>query len=266
MYAVILAAGKGTRLHPLTEHTPKPLVKVSGTPILEHIIMALPREIGELIIVVGYRGEQIRDYFGELFDGRIITYVTQTEQRGTYHALVAAREILQKAEAHEAPIEEIIRPDLSPTRFLLLNADDLHGTEALAEALQKPLAIIASRHEDPTKFGVIIQNEDGTLNDTIEKPEHADDTLVSTGALVLDDRIFSYTVEPAKNGELYVTNAVRQLVKDAQIDVVMQSEWIPIGYPEDVQRAEEILAAREEQRGKEEELKAVAAEEEGEGE
>ena len=65
MQAVILAAGHGTRLRPLTYQMPKPLIKVADKCLIEHNIFNLPSEISELIIVIGYLGEQIQNYFGE---------------------------------------------------------------------------------------------------------------------------------------------------------------------------------------------------------
>jgi NDP-sugar pyrophosphorylase family protein len=77
MQCVILAAGKGTRLRPLTDDIPKPLVLVAGKSLLEHIVAALPSAVDELIIVHGYLGEQIKAHCGEFYFGRKVTYVEQ---------------------------------------------------------------------------------------------------------------------------------------------------------------------------------------------
>jgi len=70
MQCVIICAGKGTRMRPLTEHTPKPLLEVCGKPILQHVVEALPEEIDELVLVVGYLQEQIRSYCGDEYFNR----------------------------------------------------------------------------------------------------------------------------------------------------------------------------------------------------
>jgi NDP-sugar pyrophosphorylase family protein len=223
MQAVILAAGKGTRMLPLTQSTPKPMLLVASKPILERIVDALPEEITEIIIIVGYLSEQIESHFGTSYKGRTIRYIQQAEPQGTYSAL------------------ELAKPFITGT-FLVLNADDMHGSEAFAEAITHPLVLLVARHEEPTKFGVVSQNADGTLRGIIEKPESTLDTLVSTGAMVLDERIFEYNVEPAANGERYLPKALEQLAADATVVVVEQSEWTPLGYPEDIAEAEKHLA------------------------
>jgi NDP-sugar pyrophosphorylase family protein len=70
MQCVILAAGKGTRLRPLTDNLPKPLVKVAGKTLLDHIVSSLPSAVDELIIVTGYLEEQIKAHCGTEFYGR----------------------------------------------------------------------------------------------------------------------------------------------------------------------------------------------------
>lgn len=227
MQAVILAAGEGRRMLPLTLSCPKPLLKVLGKPILVHIMDALPDAITEVVLVVGYKEEMIREYFGDTFNGRSITYVTQDKPEGTFKAL------------------EHARPHLVG-KFLLLNADDIHGTKALIEALKHPLALIVSPHKDPQKFGVVSLHGDGTLKEIVEKPEEPPTNLVSTGAMVLDERVFEYSVLPSPGGEYYLPLAVTELAKEAPIAVVVQETWIPLGCPEDIAPAEERLQKIEE--------------------
>lgn len=227
MQAVILAAGEGRRMLPLTLTRPKPLIEVLGKPILAHIIDALPREITDVILVVGYKEDMIKEYFGNSYNGLSLSYVTQEKPEGTLKAL------------------ELARPYLSG-RFLLMNADDIHGTEALVEALTHPLALIVAPHSEPQKFGVVSRNDDGSLSGIVEKPEHPPTNLVSTGAMVLDERVFSYTVLPSPTGEYYLPLAVTELAKDAPVAVVVQETWIPLGCPEDIVPAEERLQKIEE--------------------
>lgn len=225
MQCVILAAGKGTRLRPLTENCPKPLVKVSGKPLLSHIIEALPSAIDELIIVTGYLGEMIREYYGAEYEGKKITYVEQVEQNGTACALWLCK-------------------DLIKGRFLFLFADDIHGKNDLARATSYIRSILVSSVSHPEKFGIVVRNPDGTLGLMIEKPEHAPSNCASTGAMVLDDHIFEFDPQTPVKGEYYLTEVIERYAQKYPIAVVEENLWIPIGYPEDIIRAETILGAK----------------------
>ncbi len=222
MQAVILAAGEGKRMRPLTNLCPKPLIEVAGKPLVEHIIEALPSVVDEVIIVIGYKGAMIQEHLGERHGTRRIRYVEQAVPEGTAKALA------------------LTRPHLSG-RFFILCADDLHGAPALAKAACYPLAILAAEHSEPQKFGVIEADRTGMLRTFTEKPKKPTSHLVSTGALVLDDRIFSYSVRPHANGESYLTTQVAALAKDALVKVVLQDFWMPVGYPEDIPLAEAAL-------------------------
>lgn len=225
MQCVILAAGKGTRLRPLTDNCPKPLVKVAGKPLLDHIVEALPTAVDELIIVVGYLGGMIEEYCGKEFHGRKVTYITQEEQKGTAHALWLCK-------------------DLIKGRFLFLFADDIHGKEDLARATSYIRSILVASVSNPEKFGIVVRNPDGTLGLMIEKPEHAPSNCASTGAMILDEHIFEFEPETPVKGEYYLTEVIERYAQEYPIAVVEEHLWIPIGYPEDIIRAETILGAK----------------------
>jgi bifunctional UDP-N-acetylglucosamine pyrophosphorylase/glucosamine-1-phosphate N-acetyltransferase len=222
MQCVILAAGKGTRLKPLTDTTPKPLVLVAGKPLLDHVVGALPPEVTELIIVTGYLEEQIRAYCGTEYLGRTVTYVHQEEQKGTAHALWLAQELL-----HD--------------RFLLMFADDIHGATDLARAVTYPRSILVAPTETPERFGIVTTHDDGTLASIVEKPEVPPSNLASTGVMVLDTHIFKFPVGEEKNGELYLTDVIQSYAATYPMMVVEQHQWIPIGYPADITNAENLL-------------------------
>lgn len=227
MQCVILAAGKGTRMRPLTEHTPKPLVKVAGKPLLDHIVGSLPSSVDELIIVTGYLGEQIREHCGEEFYGRKVTYIHQEEQNGTAKALWLCK-------------------DLIKGRFLFMFADDIHGRDDLARAVSYSRSMLVAQVPDPEKFGIVVRRPDGTLSAMVEKPEHAPSNCASTGAMVLDENIFKFEPEITVKGEYYLTEVIERYSKDHPIAVVEQSTWIPIASVEDVEKANKLLASKTE--------------------
>jgi bifunctional UDP-N-acetylglucosamine pyrophosphorylase/glucosamine-1-phosphate N-acetyltransferase len=210
-------------MRPLTETTPKPLIPVCGKPILEHIIDALPQEIDELILVVGYLKEQIMDFCGEEYKGKKVSYVVQENfAGGTGDALLRAKELVTG-------------------RFLFMYADDIHGNKALAEVAKKEHGMLGMRSRTPERFGVIELTEEGTLAQIVEKPEHPTSDLVNIGGFVLDPTIFSYTVPVSPSGELYVTDMLNAYAKDNRVEVVEQTFWLPIGYPEHIVEAEAVL-------------------------
>ncbi len=225
MQCVILAAGKGTRLRPLTENCPKPLVTVQGKPLLTHIIEALPSAVDEIIIVVGYLGHMIEAHYGSEYQGKKVTYVQQEEQLGTAKALWLCKDLIQG-------------------RFLFLFADDIHGKDDLARATSFVRSMLVSTVTQPEKFGIVVRNPDGTLGMMIEKPEHAPSNCASTGAMVLDDHIFEFEPQTPVKGEYYLTEVIERYAQKYPIAVVEQNLWIPIGYPEDIIRAETILIAQ----------------------
>ena len=222
MKCVILAAGKGTRLLPLTENTPKPLVTVAGKTLLDHIVEALPSAVEELIIVTGHLEEQIKKYCGDEFHGRKVTYIHQAEQKGTAHALWLCKNELKD-------------------RFLFMFADDLHGADDIARATSYTRSMLTLTTDTPERFGIVVRNPDGTLASIIEKPKHPPSNLASTGVMVLDENIFDFELKTEKNGEYYLTDVIQEYAKQYPIAVVEQNLWIPIGYPEDVVAAEKKL-------------------------
>ena len=225
MQCVILAAGKGTRLRPLTDNTPKQLVKVNGKPLLDLIVSELPSSIDEIIMVTGYLEEQIKAHCGNEYFGRPVTYITQVKPTGTAHALWLCK-------------------DLLIGRFLFMFADDIHGGDDLARATSYSRSLLTTPTKTPERFGIVVRHPDGTLAEIIEKPEHPPSNLASTGAMVLDTHIFEFEPTVETNGEYYLTDVIAEYSKKYPVAVVEEDLWIPIGYPEDIQKAEAILNAR----------------------
>ena len=223
MQAVILAAGAGKRLRPLTNEIPKPMVAVGGEPILKYTLSILPNEVKEVILVVGYRGDVIKDYFGEYFNGIKLNYVRQDEPNGTGHALLCAKQFL------------------NDDYFLLLHADDLYHPDDLANCLQGMPMIITKESPHPERFGVCIVGEKNRLIDIIEKPEHPSTNLVNVGAYLLNREIFDIPQVYLSSGESNLVAQIGLLAKKRPVQVIKARFWHPIGYPEDVEKAEYFI-------------------------
>ncbi|MEK7538943.1 MAG: sugar phosphate nucleotidyltransferase [Patescibacteria group bacterium] len=224
MKAIILAAGEGKRLHPLTLEIPKPLVKVLDKPLIQHAWEVLPDVVDEVIVVVGYKSDLIREFLGEKFLGKRVTYVEQDEPKGTGHAVNLCREYLAREE-----------------KFIVMYADDLHDKMAILKCCAYEAALLVSSVEDPRRFGVVVKKDDGTIRDIEEKPTHPRSNLAAVGVYILPFGIFDYDIADQKNGEYYLTDMIAGFVRDNPTHAVESSFWMPIAYPEDIERAEEAL-------------------------
>ncbi|HMO77948.1 MAG TPA: nucleotidyltransferase family protein [Candidatus Paceibacterota bacterium] len=222
MQCVILAAGKGTRLRPLTDNIPKPLVEVCGKPLIDHIASALPSAVNEIIMVIGYRGEMIKEYCGDIFHGRPVKYIEQTEINGPATALWLTK-------------------DLIKGRFLFMFADDIHGKDDLARAVSFSRSILATTSANPERFGVIVRNPDGTIAEMVEKPSSPSSNLVATGPMVLDQKIFEFPPEAPIKDEYFMPEIIMRYKESYPIAVVEENLWLAIGYPEDIATAEKKL-------------------------
>lgn len=213
-------------MRPLTLTRPKQMILLGGRPLLEHIFESLPDEIEEVILVIGYLGEQIQDYFQDAFGRFRVRYVHQAEKLGTAHALGLCRDLL------------------GDERFLMLYGDDLQSKRDISRCLRHPLSILVKEVSDPSRFGIVLADENMRVLDVIEKPENPSSNLASTGVKVLDGRIFCYSAHRHSNGEYYITDSLAQLAREHEVKAVLASFWLPIGYPEDLARAEEFLKKR----------------------
>lgn len=213
-------------MRPLTLKTPKPMLKINGRPLLEHIISVLPSSVDELILVVGYLQKQIRDYFKENFNRFKVNYVVQKEKLGTYNALKLCENLLKLNE-----------------RFFLIYADDLHEQKALEKCAQSEgPCLVIDENDNPSKFGVVELAEDGSIKNIEEKPEHPKTNLVLTGAQILSKDILSFPARQHPNGEYYLTDSIAQMITAGhKIHAVKTDFWLPIGYPEDIKKAEKAL-------------------------
>ena len=224
MKAVILAAGKGERLWPLTESMPKVMLKIANKPILQHNLEQLSGIVDEVILVVGYLEDEIKACFGASFAGLRISYVTQMEQFGTGHAIRQAQHLLDG-------------------RFLVLMGDNLYSRDDIKACLSHELCILVSRAEDPSLFGVC-NVRDGLLVDIIEKPEKPPSDLINTGLYVLDMRIFAHEGRKTSRNEFEIVDAIRDLCRKDKVSAVEASCYDYVTYPWDLLKVNESLLRR----------------------
>jgi NDP-sugar pyrophosphorylase family protein len=211
MDVIILAAGKGTRLRPHTETTPKPLLDVQGRPILDWIIGALP-PVDRLVVVVNYLAEQIEAYLAKQTHVRNWATVRQAEPRGTGDALMSCK------------------GQVTGDKVMVLNGDDLLGRADLAALAAVPMGILAHPVDAPENYGVLFRNPDGTLARVVEKQKGLPaPQLANVGAYLFPRRVFDLSLPLSPRGEYEITDAVTQLAATGPFHVVAAGYWLPIG-------------------------------------
>ena len=230
MQAVILAAGRGTRMKELTQSVPKPMLRVLGKSLIEHKLDALPASVTEVILVVGYQGDVIRTAFGDEFGGRTIRYVEQSELNGTAGALWQAK-------------------DLLTDRFVVMMGDDLYAKEDVEACFASPdWSVLAEELPSMRSGGKIVLDADGTIT-AIEEGDHAGlPGLMNTNMLVLDPRVFQHPLVPKAPGSdeygLPQTVLAASCESGIPLRPVRSSFWVQITAPEDLEEAARILESR----------------------
>ncbi|RQG96950.1 UTP--glucose-1-phosphate uridylyltransferase AglF [Natrarchaeobius oligotrophus] len=234
MQAVVLAAGKGTRLRPLTDEKPKALVEVDGRPIVEDVFDNL-LEIGadELIVVVGYLKEQLIDRYGDAYEGVPITYAHQREQLGLAHAIRQVEPLVDDDFALMLG-DNVFRANLAD----VVNRQREERADAAFLVEQVP-------YEEASRYGVLDTNEYGEIVEVVEKPDEPPSNLVMTGFYTFTPAIFHacQLVQQSDRGEYELPDAIDLLIQSGRtIDAIRMEGWrVDVGYPDDRDRAEERL-------------------------
>jgi NDP-sugar pyrophosphorylase family protein len=224
--AVLLAAGKGTRMKELTNEIPKPMLSVRGKPILAHIVEGL-RDAGvrRIQIVVGWRAEVVREHFGDgSQNGVSIEYVTQVVQDGTGRVVELAKEFAGAAPFVLSYGDILIDP--ANYRRIV----DLEDAEAFISVKHNPGEI--------AKGGAIFVDEKFTVTDVREKPGPGEPTSpwYNAGVYTFRPSIFNYTarLEKSPRGEYELTDAIRALAQTSgKVRAIeLSGDWADVRDPE----------------------------------
>lgn len=224
--AIVLAAGKGTRMRELTNDLPKPMIAVRGKPILQHIVEGLAAAgVTHLLIVVGYRAEVVRDFFrdGARF-GVSVEYTTQVVQDGTGRVVALAEEF-------------------AGTDAFVLSYGDILIDPANYHRLVEPgeaEALVSVKHNpgEVAKGGAVFVNERFEMTDLREKPQPGEATSpwYNAGVYTFRPSIFTYIAQLQKSprGEYELTDAIRAVAQSGSLVRVLEltGEWADVRDPE----------------------------------
>jgi UDP-N-acetylglucosamine diphosphorylase/glucosamine-1-phosphate N-acetyltransferase len=225
MKAIILTAGEGTRMRPLTITKPKTMLQVGGKPILQYNVESL-RDAGifDITMVVGYREEVIKEHFKDGRDlGVNITYVTQEDRLGTAHAIGSTREIVDG-------------------NFVILNGDIIVDPKLIEELIEKHRSenarsiLVLTEVDDPSSFGVVEIDGDKIIK-IIEKPApgEAPSNLINAGIYLFDAHIFNAInlTRKSQRGEYEITDSLQIQMDNGEkvLGIRSKNNWIDIGRP-----------------------------------
>jgi dTDP-glucose pyrophosphorylase len=224
--AVLLAAGRGTRMRELTQDLPKPMVQVRGRPVLAHIVSGLVAAgVTDILIIVGYRADVVRDYFGDgASHGARVQYTTQVTQDGTGRVVNLARDFADD-DPFVLSYGDILVDPVNYQRLTELEADD--------DAL-----LTVKRADDVSQGGAVFINDQGELVDLLEKPKPGEPTSpwYNAGVYTFRPDIFEFAerLEKSPRGEYELTDAIRALAQSGRRVrcIELTGEWADVRDPE----------------------------------
>jgi dTDP-glucose pyrophosphorylase len=240
MKAVILAAGKGTRMGSLTQELPKPMLYVQGKPILQHILEGLLQAgVREFFIVTGFRAEVVEDYFGDGAKwGAAIHYGRQVTQDGTGKAPEVARDFVGQDDFFLTYGDILVRPQTYQDMQARYKERSFSGL------------ITCTGSQDVTKGAILFFDKDFCLRRLIEKPSPAQlEELRRSGELppgsiawynagiyIFQPVVFDFTARLQKSprGEYELTDAITGLAETGHrlAGLEIQGRWVDVRDPE----------------------------------
>jgi len=230
---VIAAAGKGTRMLHLTKNKSKHLIKVQKKPFLSYLLDNLLKAgYKEIILIVGYRGEKIKDFLEEYdYNGHKIKVINQFDilkekEYGTLCPLKCVKDIIKE-------------------NFLMVYGDNLYSVKDLKSFNidDKYNYVAGFIHKHPEKYGVFV-SDNGFLEEIVEKPKKYVGDLINTGLYKFTPEIFDKISQICKSprGEYELTDAITLLAKEKKVKIKrIQDYWLDFGNPSDILKVSKFL-------------------------
>ncbi|MBN1860290.1 MAG: NTP transferase domain-containing protein [Candidatus Thermoplasmatota archaeon] len=214
MKCVILAAGEGNRMHPLTYTRPKVMLPIAGKPILEwNLLNARAAGLKEFIFIVSYKSEMVREFFGNGTPWNVkISYVNQGKPMGTAHAI--------------GTVEPFV------TDFIVMCGDTIFGSGDIKKIVQKGQKIGLVKMENATEYGVVELKGKHVVKIS-EKMEKPSSNVINAGMYHFNKQIFHYIrkTEKSLRGEFEITDSINMMVHKEPLEAVFLKEWRDVVYP-----------------------------------
>ena len=231
---VIAAAGRGSRMLNLSKNKPKHLIEVCGNPFLFYLLNNL-LEAGyeELILVVGYKNEKIKEFLKTFKHKDKVTLINQFD-------------VLGKEEYGTACVLRCLKGIISNESFLTVYGDNLYSIEDLKSFnnINHDYSYVAGfHHEHPERYGVL-KEENGFLGKIIEKPQHDVGNLINVGLYSFTSEIFEKVgkIQKSERGEYELTDAINLLAEEKKVKIKrIQNNWLDFGNPSDIVLVSDFL-------------------------
>ena len=234
MQALVLAGGEGTRLRPLTQTTPKPVMPLAGRPFLTYMLdWGRAHGVDEVILSCGFLSDDVKRVLGDIYDGMRLRYAIEEEPLGT-----------------AGPVRLAYDEGLLEERLFVLNGDvltDIDLTAELAQHERKGARATLALHpvEDTSSYGVVPTDDDGAVLAFIEKGDHEPPTnRINAGAYVIERDVVETSI-PAGRAVSFEREVFPSLVGNGLYGFEAAGYWIDIGTPERYLEATwDLLAGR----------------------
>jgi len=214
MKCVVLAAGEGKRMHPLTYTRPKVMLPIANKPILEWNLMhAKAAGLNDFLFIIGYKAEMVREHFGDGNNWNVhINYVNQGKALGTAHAI--------------GMVESFVDD------FLVLSGDTIFGTNDIKAIVNQPQSMGVVKVENPGEYGVVETSND-TVKKIHEKMDQPLSNLINAGIYHFPKAMFKHIHATTKSprGEYEITDSINMFTQKQPLKSITLKTWRDVGYP-----------------------------------
>jgi bifunctional UDP-N-acetylglucosamine pyrophosphorylase/glucosamine-1-phosphate N-acetyltransferase len=214
MKCVILAAGEGKRMHPLTYTRPKVMLPIANKPVLElNLLNAIDAGLKDFIFVVNYKSEMVRNYFGNGENWNInISYINQGKPLGTGHAIGSVENFVDN--------------------FVVLCGDTIFDKRDIKNITVKSPSMGLVEVKNPKEYGIVETSGDNIVQ-IYEKMEKPFSNIINAGIYHFDKNIFDIIRQTKKSqrGEYEITDSINTLTKDIEVKGIVLNKWRDVVYP-----------------------------------